>query len=47
MVASPILNNQNYQKGGEATIKQLNNLNPQLQQEILDSYTGPHRNWTH
>jgi hypothetical protein len=38
MVASPVINNQNYQKGGEATMKQPNKFNSQLQQEILGSF---------
>jgi hypothetical protein len=38
MLASPVINNQNYQKGGEATMKQPNKFNSQLKQEILDSF---------
>jgi hypothetical protein len=38
MVASPMVNNQNSQKGGGATMKQPNKFNSQLQQEILDSF---------
>ncbi|QER41878.1 hypothetical protein F1847_03615 [Thermodesulfobacterium sp. TA1] len=39
MVASPILNNQNYQKGGEATVKEkTKTLTKQPIEEILDFF---------